>query len=141
MNDNFIDHIKNKLFEKDEIYDRFDIPSREVIRYLMITTFNVIEDECQSCYFCQNYNRFSVFSRCKIKSHTKRNCYHFRMNARKILKKKYYRILIRASEATHGMHIKFECCPSKTKKNIIYESIRLFEAARLKNEIAQQGSE
>ena len=138
MNDKLVRHIRNKLIEKNEIYDDFDMATDDIIKYLMITTFNVIEDECQRCYFCQNRNRFSIFSQCKIKNHTQKNCYHFTMNVQKILKNKYYKILIKLSEGTHGKHLKDEYCPAKTKKNIIYESIKLYEAILLYNDVMKE---
>ena len=135
MNEILVNHIRNKLFEKGEIYDQFDVPTDDVIKYIMLVTFNVVEDECRKCFFCQNYNRFSLFSLCKIKNHTQKNCYHFSMNVSKILKNKYYKILIKVSESTHGKYLRHELCASKTKKNIIYGSIRLYEALSSYNEV------
>lgn len=135
MNDRLVNHIRNKLFEKNEIYDHFDVPSDDVIKYIMMVTFNVVEDECKICLFCQNYNRFSLFSLCKIKNHTQKNCYHFTMDVRKVLKNKYYKILVKVSESTWGKHLRHEWCSSKTKKNIVYESIKLYEALSLYYEV------
>ena len=135
MDERLVNHIRNKLVEKDEIYDHFDDPTDDVIRYLMTVTFNVVEDECIKCFFCQNYNRFSLFSLCKIKNHTQKNCYHFTMDVTKILKKKYYKILVKLFESTHGRYLEKELCSSKTQRNIIYESIRLYEMLRLYNEV------
>lgn len=134
MNDILVKHIRKKLVEKDEIYDHFDVPSDDLIKYLMTVTFNLVEDECRNCFFCQNYNRFSIFSLCKIKNHAQKNCYHFTMDVRKILKNKYYKILVKLYESTWGKHLERELCSSKTQKNIIYESIRLYEAICLYNE-------
>ena len=135
MNDKLVDYIRNKLVEKNEIYDHFDEPTDDVIRYIMTVTFTVVEDECQNCFFCQNYNRFSLFSLCKIKNHTQKNCYHFTMDVTKILKNKYYKILVKVSESTWGRYLEREMCSSKTKKNIIFESIKLYELLKLYNEV------
>ena len=135
MNDKLVRHIKSKLEEKDEIQDEFDVPTDEVVKYIMLMTFEVVECDCIRCFFCQNYNRFSIFSRCKIKNHARENCFHFRMNVNKVMKKKYYKIMIGMSEATRGRHLRHELCLSKTKRNIIYESIRLYEAISSYNEV------
>jgi hypothetical protein len=67
-------------------------------------------------------------SLCKIKPHTKRNCFHFTMDIRKIVKKKYYKILITIDETTRGKHITSDkTLSTKTQKNMIYESVRLYE--------------
>ena len=125
---NFVSEKLSKLEEKNEIRDHFDVPTDDVVKYIMLTTFEVVEAECMKCFFCQNHNRFSIFSQCKIKNHTQKNCFHFRLNTRKVMKNKYYKILIRMSDATRGKYLKHELCPSKTKRNIIYESIRLSES-------------
>ena len=136
MNDKLVKHIKNKLFEKDEVFDHFDVPSDNLTKYVMMMTFNVVEDECiNRCFFCQNYKRFTLSSLCKIKSHTQKNCYHFTMDVTKVLKNKYYKILVKLSESTRGKHLERELCSSKTQKNIVHESIRLYEAIRLYNEV------
>lgn len=128
MNDKLVAHIKRKLFEKDEVLDHFDLPTDEQIKYFMLTTFEVVENECLGCFFCKNYKRFSMGSLCKIKSHTRKNCFHFTLDVQKILKKKYYRILITIDESTGGKRIANDLTLSgKAKKNMIYESIRLYE--------------
>ena len=128
MNDKLIRHIKRKIFEKDEVLDHFDVPTDEQIKYFMLATFEIVETQCLGCFYCKNYKRFSFGSLCKIKPHTKRNCFHFTMDAAKILKKKYYHILMTIDESTWGCHITTDRnLSSKAKKNIIYESIRLYE--------------
>lgn len=128
MNDKLIAHIKRKLFEKDEVLDHFDVPTDELIKYFMLTTFEVVENECVKCFFCKNYKRFSMGSLCKIKPHTQKNCFHFTLDIQKVLKKKYYRILITIDECTRGKHITNDRNLSvKAQKNMIYESIRLYE--------------
>ena len=125
-----IKHIKNKLFEKNEIYDHFDVPSDDIVRYIMLVTFDIVESQCQKCFFCQNYKRFSIFSKCKIKDHTMDNCYHFTMDVQKIMKNKYYKIMVNVSDGTWGKYLGREMCPPKTKRNIIYESIKLYDALK-----------
>ena len=50
------------------------------------------------------------------------------MDVAKILKKKYYHILMTIDETTWGRHITTDRnLSSKAKKNIIYENIRLYE--------------
>ena len=128
MNDKLIEHIKRKLFEKDEVLDHFDVPTDEQIKYFMLTTFEIVENECLGCFFCKNYKRFSMGSLCKIKPRTQKNCFHLTLDIQKILKKKYYRILITIDECTRGKHITTDRTLSKkAKKNMIYESIRLYE--------------
>ena len=128
MNEKLIRHIKNKLFEKDEVYDHFDVPTDEQIKYIMLMTFEVVKSQCLKCYFCKNYKRFTFGSFCRIKPHTKRNCFHFTLDIQKIIKKKYYHIVIRVDETTRGKHITTDKTLSvKAQKNIIYESIRLYE--------------
>ncbi len=54
------------------------------------------------------------------------NCFHFTLNVNKVLKKKYYHILITIDECTRGQHIiDDKNLSQKTHKNIIYESIGL----------------
>lgn len=128
MNDKLAEHIKRKLFEKDEVYDEFDVPTHEQVKYFMLATFEVVENQCRQCYFCKNYKSFTMGSLCKIKPHTKRNCFHFTMDIRKIVKKKYYKILITIDETTRGKHITSDkTLSTKTQKNMIYESVRLYE--------------
>ena len=135
MNDKLVRHIKNRLEEKNEIRDGFEVPTDDVVKYVMLMTFEVVESDCRKCYFCQNYSRFNIFSRCKIKHHPWDNCFHFTLNVNRVMKKKYYKIMIGMSEATRGRHLRHELCPAKTKKNIIYESIRLYEAICSYNEV------
>ena len=128
MNDKLVAHIKRKLFEKDEVLDHFDVPTDEQIRYFMLTTFEVVENECVKCFFCKNYRRFSLGSMCSIKPDTMDNCFHLTLDIQKILKKKYYRILITIDECTRGKHITNDrTLSTKAQKNMIYESIRLYE--------------
>ena len=89
MNDKLVAHIKRKLFEKDEVSDHFDVPTDEQIEYFMLTTFEVVENECVKCFFCKNYRRFSFGSMCRIKPDTRDNCFHLTLDVQKILKKKY----------------------------------------------------
>ena len=131
-----IRHIKNRLFEKDEVFDHFDVPTDEQIRYFMLATFEVVENQCMKCHFCKNYKWFSLGSLCKIKPHTKRNCFHFTLDIQKVLDKKYYHILIRIDETTRGRHITTDKYLSpKTQKNMIYESVRLYEMMRCLREL------
>ena len=131
MNDRLIEHIRRKLEEKGEIKDHFDIPSDKQIKYMMLATFEIVKEECQQCFYCKSYKRFSFGSLCKIKSHTKKNCYHFTLDVNKVLKKKFYHILITIDECTRGQHITTDKNLSqKTIKNIIYESIRLSESLK-----------
>lgn len=123
-----IRHIRKKLEEKDEILDDFDVPTDEQIKYFMLTTFEVVENECRQCFYCKNYKRFSMGSLCRIKPHTKANCFHFTFDIHKVLKKKYYHILITIDESTRGKHITQDKYLSvKAQKNMIYESVRLYE--------------
>ena len=48
-----IKHIKNMLFEKGEVSDRFDVPTDEQIKYFMLATFEVVENQCVKCPFCK----------------------------------------------------------------------------------------
>ena len=131
-----IKHIKNMLFEKGEVSDRFDAPTDEQIKYFMLATFEVVENQCVKCPFCKNYKRFSVGSLCKIKPHIKNNCFHFTMDIRKVLDKKYYHILIMIDETTRGRHITTDkCLSAKTQRNMIYESVRIYEMIRCLKEI------
>ena len=135
MHEKFIEHIRRKLYEKDEILDHFDVPTDEQIEYLMVTTFEVVENECQKCFFCKNFKRFSFGSLCKIKPHTQKNCFHFTFDINKILKKKYYHIMITLSECTRGRYIIDKSITPKTCRNIIYESIKLYEMLQCYKEI------
>ena len=131
MYDRLINHIMNKLEEKGEIQDHFDIPKENQIKYIMLTTIEIVNEECQQCFYCKNYKRFSIGSLCKIKPHIKDNCFHFTLDVNKVLKKKYYHILITIDECTRGQHITDDIYLSqKTIKNIIYESIRLSESLK-----------
>ncbi len=136
MNDKLISHIKRKLFERDEVLDHFDVPTDEQIKYFMLTTFEVVENECMKCFFCRNYKRFSRWSLCKIRPHTRRDCFHFTMDIQKILKKKYYHIMITVSECTRGKYLTTDRNLSlKAKKNVVYESIRLYEMIQCHKEV------
>jgi hypothetical protein len=128
MNDKLINHIKRKLHDKGEVLDHFDEPTDEQIKCLMITTFEIVENECQKCFFCKNYKRFSLGSLCRIKPHIQSNCFHFSLDIHKVLKKKYCKILIVVDDATRGKHITTDRNVSpKARKNVIYESIKLYE--------------
>ena len=136
MNDKLVAHIKRKLFEKDEVSDHFDVPTDEQIEYFMLTTFEVVENECVKCFFCKNYRRFSFGSMCRIKPDTRDNCFHLTLDIQKILKKKYYRILITIDECTRGKHITSDrTLSTKAQKNMIYESIRLYEMIQTYKEV------
>ena len=126
-----IEHIKTKLYEKDEITDHYDIPTDEQVKYIMLVTLEIVRSECQECFYCKNFKRFSLGSLCRIKSHTRKNCFHFTLDVNKVLKKKYYHILITINECTRGKHIITDKNLSqKAHKNIIYESIRLSETLK-----------
>ena len=128
MEDKLIEHIRRKLYEKDEVLDCFDVPTDEQIRYFMLVTFEIVENHCIKCFFCKNFKRFSFGSLCKIKPHTQKNCFHFSLDIQKVLKNKYYKILITIDECTRGKHITTDkMLSSKTQRNMIYESIRLYE--------------
>jgi hypothetical protein len=136
MQDKLIEHIKRKLFEKDEVLDEFDVPTDEQVKYFMLTTFEIVENECLKCFFCKNYKRFSLGSMCRIRPHIKTDCFHFTLDAGKVLKNKYYRILITIDEATWGKHITQDRTLSvKAQKNMIYESVRLYEMIRSYKEV------
>lgn len=131
MYNKLIKHIRKKLEDKGEILDHFDIPEDKQIKYIMLTTIEIVNEECQKCFYCKNYKRFSFGSLCEIKPHTQDNCFHFSLDANKVLKKKFYHILITISECTRGQHITTDKNLSqKTIKNIIYESIRLSETLK-----------
>ena len=131
MYDKLINHIRRKLEEKGEILDHFDVPKDNQIKYIMLTTIEIVNEECQQCFYCKNYKRFSLGSLCKIKPHIESNCFHFTLDVNKVLKKKYYHILITIDECTRGQHITDDIYLSqKTVKNIIYESIRLSESLK-----------
>lgn len=131
MYDNLVKHIRRKLEEKGEILDYFDIPEDKQIKYILLTTIEIVNKECQQCFYCKNYKRFSFGSLCKIKPDTQDNCFHFTLDVNKVLKKKYYHILITVDECTRGQHIiDDKNLSQKTHKNIIYESIRLSESLK-----------
>ena len=131
MYDRLITHIRRKLEDKGEILDHFDVPRDEQIKYIMLTTIEVVNEECQQCFYCKNYRRFSLGSLCRIKPHIQSDCFHFTLDVNKVLKKKYYHILITVTECTWGKHITTDRYLSrKTIKNIIYESIRLSESLK-----------
>lgn len=125
-----IEHIRKKLEEKGEIFDHFDIPKDKQIKYIMLTTIEIVNEECQQCFYCKNYKRFSLRSYCKIKPDVQSNCFHFTLDVNKVLKKKYYHIMITLSECTRGEYIIDKYISQKTVKNIIYESIRLSESLK-----------
>ncbi|MDO5832255.1 MAG: hypothetical protein Q4Q14_05385 [Methanobrevibacter sp.] len=128
MEDKLIEHIRRKLYEKDEVLDCFDVPTDEQIRYFMLVTFEIVENHCIKCFFCKNYKRFSFGSLCRIKPHTQKYCFHFSLNIQKVLDNKYYKILITIDECTRGKHITTDkTLSSKTQRNMIYESVRLYE--------------
>ena len=131
MYNKLIEHIRKKLEYKGEIFDHFDIPEDKHIKYIMLTTVEIVNEECQQCFYCKNYRRFSLRSSCAIKSEPHDDCFHFTLDVRKVLKKKYYHILITINECTRGQHIiNDKNLSSKTIKNIIYESIRLSETLK-----------
>ena len=131
MYNKLIEHIRKKLEEKGEILDDFDIPKDKQIKYIMLITIEIVNEECQQCFYCKNYKKFSLGSLCKIKPHIEDNCFHFTLDVNKVLKKKYYHILITIDECTRGQHITDDKYLSqKTMKNIIYESIRLTESLK-----------
>lgn len=136
MNDILVNHIKDKLIDKNEIFDHFDYPSYDDIKNVMLVTFEVVEAECQICFFCQNHKRFGIFSQCKMKSHIQEKCYHFTMDIRKIMKNKYYKIMFKVFECDRSHNKKFsKCLSSKTKKNIIYESIKIYDIIKSYNQM------
>lgn len=141
MYDKMILYIRNKLFEKNEIYDHFDVPTDKQIMYIMLTTLEIVNEECQQCFYCKNYKRFALGSLCKIKPHIEKNCFHFTLDVNKVLKKKYYHIRITLSECTRGQHLIGKDISQKTIKNIMYESIRLSESLKdmraLKNTVPE----
>lgn len=131
MYNNLVKHVRRKLEEKGEILDYFDIPEDKQIKYIMLTTIEIVNKECQQCFYCKNYKRFSFGSLCKIKPDTQDNCFHFTLDVNKVLKKKYYHILITIGDCTMGEHmIDDKNLSQKTHKNIIYESIRLSETLK-----------
>lgn len=131
MNDRLIGHIRKKLEDNGEILDEFDFPTDKQVKYIMLATIEIVNEECRQCYFCKNYKRFSLGSYCRIKPHIQEDCFHFTLDVAKVLKKKYYRILITIDECTRGEHITTDRYLSqKTIKNIIYESIRISESLR-----------
>lgn len=131
MNTKLIDTIRKKLEEKGEIEDHFDVPTDDQIKYIMLATIEIVNEQCQMCFYCKNYKRFSFGSYCKIKPDTQDNCFHFTLDVSKVLKKKYYHIMITTSECTRGKHLVDDINLSrKTVKNIIYESIRLSESLK-----------
>lgn len=141
MNEKLIKYITKKLSNKDEIRDSFDMPTDEQVKYFMLTTFEVVENQCQECYYCKNYNKFGLTSLCKIKSHISNNCFHFTLDIAKVLKKKYYQILIIIDESTRGKHITTDKhLSSKTQKNMIYESIKLYEMIQCYKEVQNEGN-
>ena len=97
----------------------------------MLATIEVVNEECQQCFYCKNYRRFTLGSLCKIKPHIKNSCFHFTLDVNKVLKKKYYHILLTIDECAGGWNITTDRYLSrKTMKNIIYESIRLSESLK-----------
>nr|WP_295001347.1 hypothetical protein [uncultured Methanobrevibacter sp.] len=66
MYDKMIEHIKRKLHEKDEILDDYDIPTDEQVKYYMLATFEIVENECRKCFYCKNYRRFTRGLLCKM---------------------------------------------------------------------------
>ncbi len=59
MYNNLVKHVRRKLEEKGEILDYFDIPEDKQIKYIMLTTIEIVNKECQQCFYCKNYKRFS----------------------------------------------------------------------------------
>ena len=103
----------------------------------MLTTIEIVNEECQQCFYCKNYKRFSFGSLCRIKPHIQKNCFHFTLDVNKVLKHKYYHILITIDECTRGKHIiDDKNLSQKAHKNIIYESIRLSESLKDFREIS-----
>ena len=135
MNDKLVKHIKRKLEDKNEIFDHFDIPRDDQVKYIMLATMQIVNDECKQCFYCKNYRRFSFKSNCRIKPNKVENCFHFSINVEKVLKKKYHHICITTSECTKGMYLLDKYLSQKTIKNIIYESIRLSETLKDISEI------
>lgn len=139
MYESLINHIRRKLEDTGEILDHFDDPSDSQIRYIMTTTIEIVNEECQQCFYCKNYKRFSLGSLCRIKNHIQENCFHFTLDVNNVLKKKYYHILITVDECTRGQRIiNDKYLSQKTVKNIIYESIRLSESLKDMRQIAGQ---
>lgn len=137
MIDKLIAHIRKKLVEKDEILDYFDVANDEQIKYIMLATIEIVNEQCQDCFYCRNYKGFSLRSQCRIKPDVQDNCFHFTLDVSKVLKKKYYNILITTQECTRGKRLIDKYLSQKTIKNIIYESIRLSEILRDFGEISE----
>lgn len=136
VNEKLIGHVKRKLFEMREVSCHFDVPTDEQIGYFMKATFEIVENQCMSCFFCRNYKRFSLGSMCRMKPDTKDNCFHFSMDIQKVLKKKYYHIMLAVDEATGARHITTDkVLSSKAKRNVIYESVRIYEMLQCFEEI------
>ena len=130
MNDKLVKHIKRKLEDKNEIFDHFDVPRGDQVKYIMLATMQIVNNECKQCFYCKNYRRFSFKSNCRIKPNKVENCFHFTINVEKVLKKKYHHICITTSECTREMYLLDKYLSQKTIKNIIYESIRLSETLK-----------
>ena len=105
MNDKLVKHIKRKLEDKNEIFDHFDVPRDDQVKYLMLATMQIVNDECRQCFYCKNYRGFSLRSECRIKPDTVENCFHFSLDTQKVLKKKYHHICMTTSECTRGMYL------------------------------------
>ena len=116
INEKLIEHVKRKLFERDEVSCHFDVPTDEQIGYFMKATFEIVENQCIS--------------------DTKDNCFHFSMDIQKVLKKKYYHIMLAVDEATGAKHITADrVLSSKAKRNVIYESVRIYEMLQCFEEV------
>ena len=58
------------------------------------------------------------------------------MDIQKVLKKKYYHITLAVAEATGARHITADgVLSSKAKRNVIYESVRIYEMLQCFEEI------
>ena len=58
VNEKLIGHVKRKLFEMREVSCHFDVPTDEQIGYFMKATFEIVENQCMSCFFCRNLLSF-----------------------------------------------------------------------------------
>lgn len=115
INDSYLDHITNMAIET-----------------IMLTTFDFINKRANSCMYCENFKKWSLFSLCKIYPHLQPNCFKHTINASKMIENNYSDIMNRVNESINDVEL---IIPLEINKQIIFESIKIYESIKYKPDI------
>lgn len=116
MKNKCIDYIKKKI-NLSEISDL-------TIERIMLATFSFLSNKSENCFYCQNFNKWGLFSLCKIHPHIQPNCLNHTINVDKMVKNSYGDII-------HGC----DALSPEINKHIIAESIKLYEFIKNDEEV------